>query len=53
MDEALSRGGTGDAHVLHHASLIYFRAGRAADAKAALERAAKANPKFNTFHVHR
>ena len=52
MDEALSRGGAG-AHVLYHASLIYFRAGNAPKAKDCLLRAAAANPKFREFHVHR
>ena len=54
MDEALARGGaTADAHVLYHASLIYFRAGNAAKARDCLTRAAVANPKFREFHVHR
>ena len=52
MDEALARGGA-NAHVLYHASLIYFRAGNPAKAKDCLDRAAAANPKFTEFHVHR
>lgn len=65
MDEALGgredgggaggggAGGGGGAHVLYHASLIYFKAGNAAKAKDCLQRAALANPKFREFHVHR
>lgn len=54
MDEALARpGGSADAHVLYHASLIYFKAGNPVQAKDALHRAALANPKFREFHVHR
>jgi tetratricopeptide (TPR) repeat protein len=55
MDEALARpaGAAPDAHVLYHASLIYFKVGAAARAKDCLQRAAIANPKFRDFHVHR
>ena len=52
MDKALARG-TRDAHVLYHASLIYFRAGNPSKGKDCLTRAAAANPKFVEFHVHR
>ncbi|MDB5320800.1 MAG: hypothetical protein JWN40_2431 [Phycisphaerales bacterium] len=52
MDKALALG-TRDAHLLYHASLIYYRAGDAAKAKDCLRRAGEANPKFTEFHVHR
>jgi len=52
MNKALSQG-TRDAHILYHASLIYFRAGAGAKAKDCLKRAAETNPHFNEFHVHR
>ena len=52
MDKALALN-TRDAHLLYHASLIYYRAGDAAKAKGSLRRAAEANPKFTEFHVHR
>ena len=52
MDKALALG-TKDAHLLYHASLIYFRAGDAAKGKDCLVRAGQVNPKFNEFHVHR
>ncbi len=51
-DQALAQG-TRDAHLLYHASLIYYRAGDAIKAKDCLRRAGEANPKFNEFHVHR
>jgi tetratricopeptide (TPR) repeat protein len=51
-DKALGTG-TRDAHLLYHASLIYYRAGDAARAKDCLRRAGEANPKFTEFHVHR
>lgn len=54
MNDALARpGSSADAHVLYHASLIYFKAGDPAKAKDALQHAALANPKFREFHVHR
>jgi tetratricopeptide (TPR) repeat protein len=52
MDQALASG-TADSHVLYHASLIYYRAGDAARGRDCLRRAAAANPKFMSFHVHR
>lgn len=52
IDAAL-KPGVADAHILHHASLIYARVGRAADARSALRRAGEVNPKFMSFHVHR
>lgn len=52
MDQALATNAR-DSHLLYHASLIYYRAGDTAKAKASLRRAAEANPKFNEFHVHR
>lgn len=51
-DKALALG-TKDAHLLYHASLIYARAAQPQKAHDCLKRAAEANPKFNTFHVHR
>ena len=42
-----------DAHILYDASLIYARAGDPAKGRSYLERAAKANPRFMAFHVHR
>ena len=56
MDEALALPGgaaAADAHVLYHASLIYFKVGNFPKAKDCLQRAAIANPKFREFHVHR
>lgn len=44
---------TKDAHLLYHASLIYYRAGDAAKGRTLLIRAGEANPRFNEFHVHR
>ena len=52
MGKALA-GGTNDSHVLYHASLVYLKAGDPARARECLKRAAAANPKLNTFHVHR
>ena len=52
MEKALALG-TRDAHLLYHASLIYYRAGDGAKARDCLRRAGEANPKFNEFHVHR
>jgi tetratricopeptide (TPR) repeat protein len=52
MEKALALG-TKDAHLLYHASLIYYRAGEGAKARDCLRRAGEANPKFNEFHVHR
>jgi tetratricopeptide (TPR) repeat protein len=52
MDKALALG-TKDAHLLYHASLIYYRAGDAAKGKDCLRKAGEVNPKFNEFHVHR
>jgi tetratricopeptide (TPR) repeat protein len=52
MEKALALG-TKDAHLLYHASLIYYRAGDGAKARDCLRRAGEANPKFNEFHVHR
>ncbi len=52
MDKAL-RDPTADAHVLHHAGLIYARAGDPVKGRRYLRRAADVNPKFNEFHFHR
>jgi tetratricopeptide (TPR) repeat protein len=52
MDKALSLK-TKDSHVLYHASLVYYRAGKAERGRECLKRAAEANPKFMEFHVHR
>ena len=52
MDKALALQ-TRDAHLLYHASLIYYRAGDTAKGKDCLRLAAEANPKFTEFHVHR
>ena len=45
--------GSEDAHVLYHAGLIATRAGDVARGAALLQRALKANPRYNSFHVHR
>ncbi len=45
--------GTRDPHLLYHAGMIRMAAGDVAGGKIALQQAAAANPKFNTFHVHR
>jgi tetratricopeptide (TPR) repeat protein len=52
MDKALAQG-TKDAHLLYHASLIYYRAGDGKKARDCLLGAGQINPKFNEFHVHR
>jgi tetratricopeptide (TPR) repeat protein len=45
--------GTRDPHLLYHAGLVRMAAGDIAGGKAALQQASAANPKFNTFHMHR
>jgi tetratricopeptide (TPR) repeat protein len=52
MDKAM-RDTTLDSHILHHAGLIYSRAGDRKKGLAYLRRAATINPKFNEFHFHR
>ena len=52
IDRALATG-TDDAHVLYHASMIHSLAGDVAGGAALLRRTVKANPRYNTFHVHR
>ena len=52
IDKALASG-VDDAHVLYHASLIHSLAGDVVGGAALLQRAVKANPRYNTFHVHR
>ncbi len=45
--------GTQDAHVLYHAGLIATRTGDVARGAALLQRALRANPRYNSLHVHR
>jgi tetratricopeptide (TPR) repeat protein len=45
--------GAKDAHLLHHAGMIRMSAGDLPGGKAALQDAVAANPRYNTFHVHR
>jgi tetratricopeptide (TPR) repeat protein len=45
--------GTHDAHILYHAGMIRMSAGDIAGGKGALQQALAANPRHNTFHVHR
>ena len=45
--------GTHDAHILYHAGLIRMAAGNVADGATLLQEALTANPRYNTFHVHR
>ena len=45
--------GTRDAHILYHAGLIRMAAGNVADGATLLQQALTANPRYNTFHVHR
>jgi tetratricopeptide (TPR) repeat protein len=52
MDKAM-RDATLDSHILHHAGLIYSRAGDRKKGLAYLRRAATINPRFNAFHFHR
>jgi tetratricopeptide (TPR) repeat protein len=52
-DELFKQFETCDSHVLYHASLIYGRAGDQTRSAAFLRRAAAANPRFMSFHVHR
>ena len=52
MEIALASG-VQDAHVFSHAAMIYLAAGRTADGKTLLTRAAEFNPHWEEFHVHR
>ena len=45
--------GTQDPHVLYHAGMIRMGFGDLAGGREALQQAARVNPRFNTFHVHR
>jgi len=45
--------GTRDPHLLYHAGMIRMAAGDIAGGKKAMLQAAEANPRFNSFHVHR
>jgi tetratricopeptide (TPR) repeat protein len=52
IERALATG-TKDAHILHHAGMIFMSAGDLARGKAELQRAAASNPRYHSFHVHR
>ena len=52
MKKALALG-TKDAHLLFHASMIATANGDLDGGKQFLQRAAKVNPHYNAFHVHR
>jgi tetratricopeptide (TPR) repeat protein len=45
--------GTQDAHILYHAGTILMRVGDIVGGTAKLREALLANPRYNTFHVHR
>ena len=45
--------GTRDAHILYHAGMIRMGAGDITGGGALLQQALAANPRYNTFHVHR
>lgn len=45
--------GTRDPHLLQHAGMIRMAAGDIAAGRNAMQEAAKVNPRFNAFHVHR
>ncbi len=59
LDEALALSkkarltGTRDAHILYHAGMIEMSSGEIAAGKSTLKAAFTANPRYNTFHVHR
>jgi tetratricopeptide (TPR) repeat protein len=50
--DALSSGTT-DPHILYHAGMILMSAGEIAGGKAKLRETLAANPRYNSFHVHR
>ncbi len=52
MDKALALG-TKDAHLLHHAGLVYARAGAMAKGLAFLQQVGMVNPRYESFHAHR
>ena len=45
--------GTKDPHILYHAGTILMRAGHIPTGTARLQEALAANPRYNSFHVHR
>jgi tetratricopeptide (TPR) repeat protein len=45
--------GTKDPHILYHAGTILMRAGNIPTGTARLQEALAANPRYNSFHVHR
>ena len=59
LDEAVALSaralatGTRDPHILYHAGMIRMGAGDIAGGGALLQQALAANPRYNTFHVHR
>ena len=52
ISQALNSG-TKDPHILYHAGTIFMRAGDIPVGKAKLQEALSADPRYNTFHVHR
>ncbi|MBC8002615.1 MAG: tetratricopeptide repeat protein [Opitutaceae bacterium] len=52
MAKALALG-TKDAHLLFHAGMIYSRAGQIERGGEFLKQALAANPRYNSFHMHR
>jgi tetratricopeptide (TPR) repeat protein len=52
MEHAL-RLGTQDAHLLFHAGMIFSRAGEIERGSELLKKALAANPRYNSFHMHR
>ena len=45
--------GANDTHLLFHAAMIHLAAGRTAEGKRLLDKVARLNPGFESFHVHR
>src|SRR6266540_207640 len=45
--------GAPEAHILYHAGMIRMGSGDIPGGRATLQRALEANPRYNTFHVHR
>jgi tetratricopeptide (TPR) repeat protein len=52
MQKALSANWQ-DAHLFFHAAMIYFAAGLTDEGKDYLQKAARINPHYDAFHVHR
>ena len=52
IDAALAAG-VNDPHMFFHAAMIHLAAGRAEEGRAFLRKAAAANPRYDSFHVHR